>query len=88
MMNPKTKTIRSGTGGIDWPVTVIPLVMIGCITAVLLLFPQQSNRTIDSLWNIFVNKLGFFLYPARARLCMYRFLRRILEIWDDTVRFH
>ena len=60
MMNPKTKTIRSGTGGIDWPVTVIPLVMIGCITAVLLLFPQQSNRTIDSLWNIFVNKLGFF----------------------------
>lgn len=45
---------------IDWVITLLPLVIVSCIAATLLVFPQQSMKVIDVLWNIFVNKLGFF----------------------------
>ena len=46
--------------GIDWMITLLPLAIVTGIAAVLLTFPQQSMMIIDSLWNFFVNKLGFF----------------------------
>jgi len=49
-----------GSGEIDWVITLLPLSITGGIAALLLTFPQQSMHAIDVLWNIFVNKLGFF----------------------------
>ena len=51
---------KHGFGEIDWVITLLPLVIVSGIAALLLTFPQQSMKVIDTLWNIFVNKLGFF----------------------------
>ena len=60
MNNQKHNKNKYGSEGIDWIITLLPLGIVTGIVAVLLTFPQQSMKTIDSLWNIFVNKLGFF----------------------------
>ena len=45
---------------IDWLITVLPLAVIVCIAALLLVFPVPSMKIVDALWYVFVNKLGFF----------------------------
>ena len=51
---------KRGSGEIDWVITLLPLFIVMGIAALLIIFPQQSMKAIDTLWNIFVNKLGFF----------------------------
>lgn len=48
------------SGEIDWVITLLPLVIVTGTAALLLTFPKHSMKVIDTLWNIFVNKLGFF----------------------------
>ncbi|EPF46827.1 betaine/carnitine/choline transporter (BCCT) family transporter [Treponema vincentii F0403] len=60
MKNPKPNKKRRGSNEIDWIITLLPLIIVTGIAALLLTFPQQSMKTIDTLWSIFVNKLGFF----------------------------
>lgn len=45
---------------VDWVITLLPLVIVLCIAAAILSFPQHSMKVIDTLWGVFVNKLGFF----------------------------
>ena len=45
---------------IDYSLIFIPLVAIVLISTSLFLYPQTSKNVIDYLWNIMVNKLGFF----------------------------
>ncbi|MGP1415200.1 MAG: BCCT family transporter [Treponema sp.] len=45
---------------IDYSLIFIPLVAIILISASLFLYPQSSKNVIDYLWNVMVNKLGFF----------------------------
>lgn len=56
----KNKTWHGIREEIDWVITIVPLIIVTCIAAMLLTFPEASMHIIDSLWNIFVNKLGFF----------------------------
>ena len=56
----KLNKIQYDFEGIDWTITLLPLAIVTGIAAVLLTFPQQSMMIIDNLWNVFVNKLGFF----------------------------
>lgn len=46
--------------GIDWGITLAPLLIIVVISAALMLHPQQSKRIISALRSFFVNDLGFF----------------------------
>lgn len=45
---------------IDWVITILPLVIIGMISSLLMLFPQASGEVINTLRNLFVNEFGFF----------------------------
>lgn len=45
---------------IDWIITLLPLTIVISIAAMLIIFSQESMKIIDILWNVFVNKLGFF----------------------------
>ncbi|HAH93302.1 MAG TPA: carnitine transporter, partial [Dielma fastidiosa] len=45
---------------IDWVITILPLVIIGIISSLLMLFPQASGEVINTLRNLFVNEFGFF----------------------------
>ncbi|MGP1437533.1 MAG: BCCT family transporter [Treponema sp.] len=45
---------------IDYYMIFIPLIAITLISASLFLYPNISKNVIDYLWNIMVNKLGFF----------------------------
>ena len=47
-------------GEIDWLIVIAPLAVIVCLSGLLLAFPDASKKVVDSLWYIFVNKLGFF----------------------------
>ncbi|MGP1594981.1 MAG: BCCT family transporter [Treponema sp.] len=47
-------------GQTDWVITLVPLAIVSSIAIFLTLFPQSSFETIDFLWGLFVNKLGFF----------------------------
>ena len=60
MKSPKPSNNRRFSREIDWTITLLPLALVGGIAGLLLAFPQQSMQTIDVLWDIFVNKLGFF----------------------------
>ena len=60
MNSPKSNKKRRGSNEIDWIITLLPLVIVTGIAALLLTFPQRSMKVIDTLWSIFVNKLGFF----------------------------
>lgn len=46
--------------GIDWTITLAPLVIIALISGMLLLVPQKAQQVIDALNLFFVNDLGFF----------------------------
>jgi len=46
--------------GIDWVITIVPLVIIGVLSVVLMCFPEHSQIAVQQLRNIFVNDLGFF----------------------------
>lgn len=56
----KQNTYRLNSCSIDWTITLLPLAIVGGIAALLLAFPHTSMQVIDTLWNIFVNKFGFF----------------------------
>lgn len=45
---------------IDWTITIFPLVIIGIISALLMIFPQASGEVIGVLRSLFVNEFGFF----------------------------
>lgn len=45
---------------VDWGITLVPLAMIGALSALLLIFPEKSQRVLAFLRNLFVNGLGFF----------------------------
>lgn len=53
MKNVKEKTI-------DFYMIVIPVVSIVLLSTFIVLFPEKSKTVIEHLWNIMVNKLGFF----------------------------
>lgn len=46
--------------GIDWGITLTPLLIIVVISSALMLMPEQSKRVISALRSFFVNDLGFF----------------------------
>ncbi len=57
------KHIEQNTGflaDVDKVITVFPLIAVVVLAGLLLQFPDGAGRIIDSLWNIFVNKLGSF----------------------------
>ena len=58
-MNSEKNTFEQ-KGKIDRLVTVVPLAVIILIAALLLRFPNASMKVVDTLWYVFVNKLGFF----------------------------
>lgn len=45
---------------IDWGITLLPLGIIGVISLLLMMFPEQSADVIALLNDLFVNKMGFF----------------------------
>lgn len=45
---------------VDWTITLVPLVIIGILSVLLICFPDVSGRILTILRSIFVNKLGFF----------------------------
>ncbi len=45
---------------IDWGITLLPLWIIGVISLLLMMFPEQSADVIALLNDLFVNKMGFF----------------------------
>lgn len=45
---------------IDWGITLFPLIIIGVISAALMINPVTSAAVITALRGFFVNKLGFF----------------------------
>jgi len=45
---------------IDWVITIVPLVIIGILSALLMCFPKQSENAVQLMRGIFVNELGFF----------------------------
>lgn len=45
---------------IDWTLTIAPLVIIGILSALLMMFPETSQNAVAFMRNIFVNDLGFF----------------------------
>ena len=70
---------KRGSGEIDWVITLLPLFIVTGIAALLIILPQQSMKAIDTLWNIFVNKLGL-------RLSVYRVLSGFFKIRHVTLR--
>lgn len=44
---------------IDWSLTVFPLLAIGAMALLLILFPENSSKVIESLRNFLVNDIGF-----------------------------
>lgn len=44
---------------VDWSLTVFPLVAIGLLAALLIAFPENSAKVIESLRNFLVNDIGF-----------------------------
>lgn len=50
----------SKKSSVDWGITLIPLAIIGILSAFLLLLPEESQQMVGILRNIFVNGLGFF----------------------------
>jgi len=54
------KSAKCSRSSIDWAITIVPLCLIISIAALLIHYPQSALRIIDLLWNVFVNKLGFF----------------------------
>lgn len=46
--------------GIDWGITLTPLLIIAVISSALMLMPEQSKNVISVLRDFFVNDLGFF----------------------------
>lgn len=46
--------------GIDWGITLTPLLIILLISSALMLMPAQAGRIITALRSFFVNDLGFF----------------------------
>ena len=54
-MNLKKKT----ESRIDWSLTVFPLLAIGAMALLLILFPENSSKVIESLRNFLVNDIGF-----------------------------
>lgn len=55
-MKPNRTTSESR---IDWGLTIFPLVAIGLLAALLILFPENSARVIESLRGFLVNDIGF-----------------------------
>lgn len=47
-------------GSIDWIITIVPLMIIGVISVVLLCFPGASQNVLEHMRQFFVNDLGFF----------------------------
>lgn len=45
---------------INWLITIVPLALIICISAILIMFPIESGNVLTVLRNFFVNDLGFF----------------------------
>lgn len=45
---------------IDWVITIVPLVIIGVLSVVMMCFPEGSQNAVQQLRNIFVNDFGFF----------------------------
>lgn len=45
---------------IDWILTLVPLLIIGLLSILLLIFPNESQLLITGLRNLFVDRLGFF----------------------------
>lgn len=58
MMSKETK--KRNLEGIDWGITLTPLLIIVVISAALMLKPEQSQHVIGVLRSFFVNDLGFF----------------------------
>lgn len=50
----------SKDGSIDWMITIVPLLIIGVLSALLMCFPEKSSDVVAFMRNIFVNDLGFF----------------------------
>lgn len=44
---------------IDWSLTVFPLLAIGAMALLLILFPENSSKVIESLRSFLVNDIGF-----------------------------
>ena len=51
---------KLNTSGVDWTITIFPLVIIICISALLMVVPDAAGNALTFLKNFFVNKLGFF----------------------------
>lgn len=54
------ETKKNNLEGIDWGITLTPLLIIVVISSALMLIPEQSKRVISALRSFFVNDLGFF----------------------------
>ncbi len=52
--------LKGNNSEIDWLITISPLVAISILVALIIAFPQGSMKIVDSLWFVFVNKLGSF----------------------------
>lgn len=68
-MNSEKNTFEQ-KGKIDRLVTVVPLAVIILIAALLLRFPNASMKVVDTLWYVFVNKLGFFICCSVWAWCL------------------
>ena len=53
------KSTEKSMGRIDWSLTIFPLVAIVLLAALLLLFPENSGKVIESLRSFLVNDIGF-----------------------------
>lgn len=45
---------------IDWTITLLPLVIIGVLSGLLMVFPESAALVVGELRSFFVNELGFF----------------------------
>ena len=53
------KKLKSTPGGIDWGITVFPLIAIAALAVLLLAFPENAGAVIGSMRSFLVNDIGF-----------------------------
>lgn len=65
---------------IDWMITIIPLLMIGLLSLLFLLFPDQSNHILGQVRYFFGDTLGAFyiivgigVFLASLYFCMSKY---------------
>lgn len=71
---------------IDWVITILPLVIIGIISSLLMLFPQASGEVINTLRNLFVNEFGFFYILLGLGILIGGYHHGFQPLWQYKIR--